>query len=295
MRTEKEMMNLICGIAKQDERIRAVYMNGSRANPKVPKDKYQDYDIVFVVTETMSFINDKQWFLKFGNPLLMQEPDSNDMKRGMYLEEIDYSQHYTWLMLFTDGSRVDLRIQNKVEADKTFLNDKLTITLLDKDGILPPILPPTDIEYHVQKPDAGEFTACCNELWWCLNNVAKGLARDELPYVMAMLNDPVRKMLDRMLEWRIGTDTDFSVSAGKMGKYFKKYLTPETYRRYCDTYSACTTTEIWKSVYCLCSLFHDTALQVAEKLGFVYNQHEEAGAWEYLQKVQGDEYSYDDK
>ena len=30
MRTEKEMMDLIITIAKNDDRIRAVYMNGSR-------------------------------------------------------------------------------------------------------------------------------------------------------------------------------------------------------------------------------------------------------------------------
>jgi len=33
MRTEQEMFNLILNIAKNDERIRAVYMNGSRTNP----------------------------------------------------------------------------------------------------------------------------------------------------------------------------------------------------------------------------------------------------------------------
>lgn len=41
MRTEKEMQELILNIAKQDERIRAVYMNGSRTNPNVPKDIFR--------------------------------------------------------------------------------------------------------------------------------------------------------------------------------------------------------------------------------------------------------------
>ena len=34
MRSEKEMYDLILDIAKRDERIRAVYMNGSRANQR---------------------------------------------------------------------------------------------------------------------------------------------------------------------------------------------------------------------------------------------------------------------
>ncbi len=38
MRTENKMFDLILNIAKVDERVRAVYMNGSRANPNVKKD-----------------------------------------------------------------------------------------------------------------------------------------------------------------------------------------------------------------------------------------------------------------
>ncbi len=38
MRSQSEMMDLILGVAKKDERIRAVYLNGSRANPNAPKD-----------------------------------------------------------------------------------------------------------------------------------------------------------------------------------------------------------------------------------------------------------------
>jgi aminoglycoside 6-adenylyltransferase len=56
LRPEKEMYDLILGIAQKDERIRAVYMNGSRTNAKAQKDIFQDFDIVYVVTKTSSFI-----------------------------------------------------------------------------------------------------------------------------------------------------------------------------------------------------------------------------------------------
>lgn len=64
MRTENEMYELILKIAKDDDRIKAVYMNGSRTNPNVPKDIFQDYDIVYVVAETKSFIEDKDGVCK---------------------------------------------------------------------------------------------------------------------------------------------------------------------------------------------------------------------------------------
>ena len=55
MRTEREMTALILGVAEQDARVRAVFMNDSRANPNAPRDIFQDYDIVYVVEETASF------------------------------------------------------------------------------------------------------------------------------------------------------------------------------------------------------------------------------------------------
>lgn len=54
MRDEQEIYNLVLNIANRDKRIEAVLLNGSRANPDVPKDDFQDYDIVFVT----SFIED---------------------------------------------------------------------------------------------------------------------------------------------------------------------------------------------------------------------------------------------
>jgi len=50
MRNEKEIFDLILGFARADKRIRAVVMNGSRADKSVKKDCFQGYDIGFIVT-----------------------------------------------------------------------------------------------------------------------------------------------------------------------------------------------------------------------------------------------------
>lgn len=72
MRSEQEIMDLILGVAKADERIRAVLLSGSRANPAVPKDKYQDYDITYFVEDITPFWNDPAWAEeRFGKPLIM--------------------------------------------------------------------------------------------------------------------------------------------------------------------------------------------------------------------------------
>ncbi|MDP3177964.1 MAG: aminoglycoside 6-adenylyltransferase, partial [Spirochaetaceae bacterium] len=51
MRSEIEMLDLILDTAKGDERVRAVVMNGSRADPEAPRDILQDFDIVYLVVD----------------------------------------------------------------------------------------------------------------------------------------------------------------------------------------------------------------------------------------------------
>jgi len=285
LRSEQEIFDLIFNVANKDERIRAVYMNGSRTNPKIEKDIYQDYDIVYVVTETESFINNKNWISIFGEIAIVQEPDLVDIAFDI---KHDFSRSYTWLMLFKDGNRIDLGIQVKDKMLEEYIDDKLTIPLLDKDNCLPIILPPTDEEYWIKKPSELQFTSCCNEFWWCLNNVAKGIARDELPYAMWMYNVVVRNMLVKMIEWYIGINTDFTVSAGKLGKYFKKYLPKEIYKMYLITYSDSDYSNFWVAIFQACNLFRITAKIISQQFGYIYNQSEDTNMTEYLIKVKDD-------
>ena len=219
MRSEKEMIDLILDTARKDERIRAVYMNGSRTNPNAPKDLFQDYDIVYVVRETLPFIKDITWIDRFGERLYMQLPEQTGLLLGY---EADLANCYGWLMQFTDGNRIDLHVQSIPYAQQAIRTDRLCKILLDKDGLLPAMPAPTDADFWVKKPDSAHFLAVCNEFWWCLNNVAKGLWREEIPYVQEMLHAVERPQLVQMLAWKIGLEHDFSVSIGKAGKYLRR-------------------------------------------------------------------------
>jgi aminoglycoside 6-adenylyltransferase len=285
MRTEQEMFDLIIGIANADERIRAVYMNGSRANPSIKKDKYQDYDIVYVVTETASFLTDKNWISVFGDIAIVQEPDSNDCGWG---QNSDYSRSYGWLILFKDGNRIDLHMQVKKAMNEEYTNDSLTIPLLDKDNILPQIPPASDKGYWIQEPTKSKYDGCCNEFWWCLNNVAKGIVRDQFPYAMRMYHEAVHIQLDKMLEWYIGIKTEFSVSVGMWGKYFKKYLPVRLYKLYTKTYS--NHEELWGAIFAACELFRTVAPVVGNYFGYIYNQSDDDNMMQYLFKMKNNEF-----
>ncbi|WP_409253826.1 aminoglycoside 6-adenylyltransferase [Bacillus sp. SCS-153A] len=282
MRTEKEMMDRILQVAKKDERIRAVYMNGSRTNPNVPRDIFQDYDIVYVVKETAPFIEEKEWIKAFGELLMIQEPDMMDRMAG---QPKDFSKSYGYLMLFTDGNRIDLQIQSIVGMKERYLSDKLTIPLLDKDNCLPSIPEPTDADYHVVKPTYGQYFSCCNDFWWCQQNVAKGIWRDELPYAKYMFECIIRENLDKMVSWWIGMKTNFQVSPGKSGKYFKDFLSETYWEKYQATYSDGNYENMWNSLFTAGELFRIMAGDVAESLSFTYPERDDRNMTNYLHRV----------
>lgn len=282
MRNETEMYNLILDIAKKDERIRAVYMNGSKTNPNVPKDIFQDYDIVYVVTETESFIKEQHWIDIFGERLMLQEPDKLDQGIGM---ERDFSQSYTYLMLFTDGNRLDLHIETIESMRKSYGTDSLTLPLLDKENCLPAIPPATDRDYYVKRPTAGDFDSCTNNFWWCSQNVAKGLWRDELSYAQLMFIYTIRDALDKMVSWWIGMQHNFELSAGKLGKYFKNYLPEHFWRMYEQTYADSNSDNMWEAMFKACELFRILAQDVANHCNFIYPLEDDRNMTRYLQQV----------
>lgn len=187
MRSEKEMLEMIFGFAKNDERIRAVTLEGSRTNPNVPKDLFQDFDISHLVTDIDSFIEDSEWILVFKDRIILQTP------KAMSMFPPELGRRFSYLMLFTDGNRIDLTLIPLSEAQKYSKEDKLLLVLMDKDNRLPKVPSPTDIDYWVKRPSAAFFADCRNEFWWVSTYVAKGLWRREILNAQDHLNRYVRQ------------------------------------------------------------------------------------------------------
>jgi aminoglycoside 6-adenylyltransferase len=264
MRSEQQMMDLIMETAKNDDNIRAVIMGGSRANPNAPKDFFQDYDIVYVVKNIGSFISDHSWIRIFGEMMILQVPKSMEMPI-----EIDDGS-FTYLMQFTDGNRIDLTLVPFEKAPQNIERESQSILLLDKDNIIEPFPPSSDSDYIIKKPTAQLFKDCCNEFWWICPYVAKGIWRDELPYALFTFDRYGRDMLMEMVSWYIGISTNFSVSSGKHGKYFKKHLEPHLWDMYFRTYSDSSYENLWKALFASCDLFREMAQKVGDHFGFEY-------------------------
>ena len=178
----------------------AAYLKGSRTNPNVSKDIYQDYDIMYVVKATESFRKDLSWMDIFGKVILKQEQDNDFGYGDRFGLRSHYEETYSWLLLFEDGNRLDIGVETVEAMRKGSHRNKLFLPLLDKADCLPKLPPPTDEDFHVKKPAERKFHGCCNEFFWSLCDVAKGILRDELPFAMTTYYTQAHHMMEVMLE-----------------------------------------------------------------------------------------------
>lgn len=277
-RGEEQMFDLILGIAKADERIRAVILNGSRADRNAKKDCFQDYDIVYIVSDVSSFVMDQNWIQRFGELMILQLPE--DWHSHPYDDRSN--KPFTYLMQFMDGARIDLHLTTL----KDLLEDgEPAVALLDKDQILPQFPEPTGECYFVKKPGEKEFLDCCNEFWWLCPYVGKELFRDGLPYAKALLEQNIRPELMKMLDWSIGIGKDFCVSTGKKGKYLKNYVSEEEWTTLLATYPELSEPRIWEALLLMGSIFREKALAVASDLGYHYPLHEDERVTSFLRHI----------
>lgn len=278
MRSEKEILNLIVAVAEEDARIRAAILNGSRANPNAPRDPFQDFDIVYLVTEGAPFKHNQEWIQRFGEIMILQMPET------MQDPPPAQDDTFTYLMQFTDGQRIDLTLVPLTAFDQLG-TDSLSLPLLDKDGLLESLPPADESGYLPTPPSAKAFADCCNEFWWVSPYVAKGLWRGEFTYAKTFLDQVLRDQLMKMLGWHAGVRTNFSKNLGKFGKYLERYLEPEMWELLQKTYADASYKNNWEALLAMGRLFRRAAFQVAENFGFDYPHSEDEKVTAHLKHV----------
>jgi aminoglycoside 6-adenylyltransferase len=284
MRSETEMLELITSTAQADERIRAVIMNGSRANPNAPRDIFQDYDIVYIVTDVEPFMNDPGWIAQFGEIMIMQMPEA----MGDPPPAGDGT--FAYLVQFADGNRLDLTLFPLARLSE-MARDSLSVLLLDKgngpggNGIITPFPPPSEADYLPRPPTARAYADCCNEFWWLCPYIAKGLWRQEMVCARHVLDSLARGQLMKMLTWHVGISTDHAVNPGSYGKNLHRYLAPHMWALLQDTYADADDGHTWDALFAMCALFRTAALGVADSFGFDYPHDDDQRVSAHLRHV----------
>ena len=270
MRNKEEMMKLIMDVAINDERIRAVTMEGSRANKNATHDQYCDFDICYIVSDIREFTKDNKWVEIFGEILIVQYP------MDWYSHPYNYAGHdnFAYLIQFKDGNRIDLTLIDVCNIDKEQGYCEPRIVLLNKDNFKELQQIDDESVFYIQKPSEMEYYNTCNEFRWLSVYISKGLCREELYYAKYAYDVLMMEMFIKMLNWKIGVDNDFDVTTGNHSKYLKRFLSLEEMKRFHSVFPNGTYEDIWSKLYVIYDYFAEIAKYVGEALKYNFDAKE---------------------
>ena len=250
MRTEKEILNLVSEFAYQRSNVKIIALEGSRTNENIKKDKFQDYDFAFFVSDIECFTHEESWLSLFGELLFIQKPE--DME--LFPPDLDYG--YSYIMYFKDGIKMDITLINLKDLNRYFSDsDGLVKILVDKDNLVTQEIVPDDSNYWLKKPTEREFYDCCNEFWSVSTYVAKGVFRREILFALDHFNNILRPELLRMISWYISFNRGFDFSLGKNYKFINKYLTDKEFNMLLATFEMNGYRKTYQSFKLCCELF----------------------------------------
>lgn len=255
MRTETEMFDVILQTAKVLQ-VDAVTMSGSRTNPNVPKDEFQDYDVVYIVEDLDALVADLAWLERFGNRLIEQHNVLGH--RRLYL------------MLFEDGNRIDLTLCPK-ESIQEWVDSEANFEVIKDDKGLFEAYQPNSKRYWTAPPTEEEFAASCNEFWWVSAYIVKAIRRNQLIYATDHLYGICQQELLKVLAWQVTSDRG-TVDIGKNYKYLFHYLPAEKEKLFSALLDLSSIEKVGQSLFATMKLFDGEAQELAQKMGFAYNK-----------------------
>lgn len=265
MGKDSDIYELIMSVAKNHQHIKGVYLNGSRANPFVWDDDYQDFDIVFVVDKLATIIDDNKWLDQFGDILIKQIPKEE------LLYSVNEDAWYSIILLLSNLQRIDLTFVEIGRLD-TYIKDHHFIRLLlDKGYHLPNIDEPKDDNYWIKEPNQQLLSECIDEFYLMALNVMKGIGRKHLIYAMDYF-DICRKMLLLMWSWDKSEKYHFEINMGKHLKYLHNYLNMDEQAILRCCYPKFKEREIQQALITMMEYFDELAEIVSDKLEFTYKK-----------------------
>lgn len=256
MRTYDELFKQVMDIAQDDDRIRGVGIQGSRSQVNCRIDTYSDLDIVYLVKDFRTFIDDPHWVDGFGERLITQYPED------WYTHPFDLSTttRYVYLMQFKDGLRLDLTLVSTEDEQIDRLRLKI---LLDKDGTLSEkqIQPES---YEMDLPDEKAFRDTVNEFWWLTLYVNKGICRKELHTAWTFYHTLLTQT-DRCLVWLLHTQKK---DAGKFMGKLDTVLDESSMQKYLSLFPKMDLYDIAEKEFLIMDAFERITDQLADALGY---------------------------
>lgn len=267
MRTEIEMLDVILQTAKTLQ-VKAVAMSGSRTCPNVPKDEFQDYDVLYIVDDLDNLTSNLSWLEQFGKRIIEQE--------------VSLGNRRLYLMLFEDGNRIDLTLCPK-EHIQEWVDSEAGFTVLEDEKGLFESYSPSPKRFWIHPATETDFKNSCNEFWWVSSYVVKGICRNQVIYATDHLYGICQQELLKVLAWQVASYKG-TVDVGKNYKYIFNYLPTEKENEFSDLIDFSSIDKINQSLFATMQFFHKEAQSLAQKLDFAYDKEVAENMIEYAEE-----------
>ena len=267
MRTDHEILDLILQIAKKLQ-VAAVALSGSRTDGQAPKDKFQDYDVVYVVDDLDTLTSNLAWLDQFGKRIIEQE-DTLGHRR-------------LYLILFEDGNRIDLTLCPKDHINE-WVDSEAGFTVLVDEKDLFESYSPSPQRFWTSPVSETDFEKTCNEFWWVSAYVVKGICRKQIIYATDHLYGICQQELLKILAWQVASDRG-AVDIGKNYKYLFNYLPIEKEKEFSALLDFSSLDKITQTLFATMQLFHQEAQYLAQKMGFKYKKEAAEKMIEYAKE-----------
>lgn len=278
--TRDELYELMIETARSDERIRALTIEGSAVTDGAVKDEYSDFDITFFVADIKEFLKNKRYMERFGDILIMQEPED------WYAHPYDYNgtEDFAYLCQYKDGNRIDLTIVDVKNIGRQRDYDEPRRVLINKDGFEELRDITSSDAFIIKKPGEFEYFNTCNEFRWISVYVSKGICRKEFYYAKKALDQYAMDMFIKMLGFKTALDNGFSITLGSSSKYLKRYLTQDEMARFQNIFSDGSYQSMTEKLFLMYDYFSELAQYVGEKLGYAFDREETENVRAFIAK-----------
>jgi len=242
--------------------VRALLLTGSRA-VREPADHLADLDIGVFATSSTPYLTDDTWIGRLACPWVYS-PDR------LYFHDTIVP---TRLVIYEGGTKVDFSFWNlgsveRLAAERYF--DTGYTVLLDKDGTLQQLGPPSFKPAMPPRPSEQAFARLVNEYWFEAYHVAKYLYRGDLWLVKFRDSGSLKVYLLTLMEWYALAQHGWDYDVKWTGKHLRHWLEPEVYDRLGEVFAHFDAEESWKALLANNALFRDLADRTARLLGYRY-------------------------
>jgi aminoglycoside 6-adenylyltransferase len=254
------LLTAVTAWARRRPDVHAVLLIGSHARSQAPADRWSDVDVVLVVEDPATYLDDTDWLGAFGEPLLT------------FLEPTAVGGFTERRVLFAGGQDVDFALLPVAAVQELARRPELRAVLgrgfrilVDELGVERALREIGDLE-PPPAPSGPDFAQLTNDFWYHALWVARKLRRGEVWIAKQGCNCHLQTLLVQLLAWDAQAG-DRQLDTWHGGRFLERWASGRVLDELRQVDARYDTRDVARALRATVDLFERVELRCAERLG----------------------------